>query len=203
MPSLRFLDLPGEIRNQIYQQLLIIPSLSTPRLLGDPGIYPQILSTCRKVHKETQQMLYGCNTFLAHHNLLTGLPRLRMYYDVISKPNLIALITRYHIRVRLDCDPNFSVANATNAFMGMEELTIEVFQAQFGSSDYKVLKLFEGVRGVKRASIYGSVSGFPEYVEWLQNSMMTPGEGVVEPFEKGEVEELHVRLYDTWTHGGR
>ncbi|KAH8672798.1 hypothetical protein BGZ60DRAFT_373567 [Tricladium varicosporioides] len=186
MPSLGFLDLPGEIRNQIYQQLLIIPSISTPRLLGDAGIYPQILSTCRKVHKETQQMLYGCNTFLAHHNLLVDLPRLRMYYDVISNPALIALITRYHIRIRLDCDPNFSVAKATDAFTGKEELTIEVFQAQFGSSDYKVLKLFEGVRGVGRASVYGSVSGFPGYVEWLQNSMMTIEGETIEPFERGE-----------------
>jgi hypothetical protein len=92
MTTLTFLDLPGEIRNQIYRQLLIVPPLSVPRLLGDPPIYPQILAVCRKVHNEAKQILYGCNTFLAHPNLLFGLPRLSLYYDTISSPTLISLI---------------------------------------------------------------------------------------------------------------
>ena len=152
---LSFLDLPGEIRNQIYSELLIIPDLSTPRLLGDPPLYPQILEVCRKVHDESKQFLYGKNIYLAHPNLLTGLPRLRLYYDTIRCKHLIDLIRRYQIRVRLDCDPNFSAKTASDAFSGIEELTIEVFQAQFGGSDYKVLRLFEGIRGVKKVKIYG------------------------------------------------
>ncbi|KAH8599962.1 hypothetical protein B0O99DRAFT_611473 [Bisporella sp. PMI_857] len=177
---LSFLDLPGEIRNQIYHQLLIVPDLSTPRLLGDPPLYPHILGTCREVYEEARQILYGSNTYLAHPTLLKGLPRLRLYYDTISSKHLIALIRRFHIRVRLDCDPNFSAKNATEAFTGVSELTLEVFQAQFGSSDYRVLKLFDGIRGVRKAKIYGSILAFPEYVEWLQAAMVTPN-GVTVP----------------------
>lgn len=173
MAPLSFLDLPGEIRNQIYKELLLILPLSTPRMLGDPPIYPQILAVCRKVHEEARQILYGCNTFLAHPNLLADLPRLRLYYDAISEKRLIDQISRYHIRVRLDCDPRFSTVQVQNAFTGVEELTVEVFQAQFGGSDYSVLKRFESVRGVKNARIYGSIYAFPEYANWLQNAMMS------------------------------
>ncbi|TVY33009.1 hypothetical protein LSUB1_G007574 [Lachnellula subtilissima] len=209
MPSLTFLDLPGEIRNQIYCQLLLVPSLSTARLLGDPPIYPAILSTCRKIHSETHPILYGSNTFLAHPNLLTGLPRLRLYYSTISSPILISRIRRFHIRVRLDNDPNFSAQKAQESFTGVEELTIEVFQAQYGSSDYKVLRLFEGVRGVERTRVYGSITGFPEYAEWLQNVMSTPVGKEVDLFDKEKVlleKAVHVRsgdAYDIWIVSGR
>ena len=197
MAAMSFTDLPGEIRNKIYNQLLILPALSTPRLLGDRPLYPQILSVCRQVHEEAKQILYGCNTFLAHPNLLGEMPRLRLYYDAIHSRDLISLIQRFHIRVRLDCDPNFSATKAAESFNDVEELSIEVFQAQFGSSDYEVLKLFEGIRGVRRARVYGSVTAFPEYVEWLQDAMKTP-EGVeVEMFDKGKV-GAQVRPYDMW-----
>ncbi|KAK0123622.1 hypothetical protein ONS95_008638 [Cadophora gregata] len=192
-----FTDFPGEIRNSIYNHLLVLPALATPRRLGDPPLYPQILSVCRQVHEEAKQILYGCNTFLAHPNLLGALPRLRLYYDSIHSRSLISLIQRFHIRVRLDCDPNFSTEKAAKCFTGVEELSIEVFQAQYGSSDYKVLRLFEGIRGVRRAIVYGSVAGFPDYVEWLQDAMKTP-EGVeVGVFDKGKA-GAQVRPYDIW-----
>tara|TARA_R110002060_G_scaffold16451_2_gene22878 strand:- start:3673 stop:4287 length:615 start_codon:yes stop_codon:yes gene_type:complete len=197
MAVMSFTDLPGEIRNKIYNHLLILPALSTPRLLGDPPLYPQILSVCRQVHAEAKRIFYGCNTFLAHPNLLGEMPRLRLYYDTIHSRSLISLIQRFHIRVRLDCDPNFSAAKAAESFTGVEELSIEVFQAQFGSSDYEVLKLFEGIRGVRRVKVYGSVTAFPEYVEWLQDAMKTP-EGVeVEVFVKEKV-GAQVRPHDIW-----
>lgn len=202
MTAFTFLDLPGEIRNQIYTQLLLVPRPSLQRLPGDPPIYPQILSVCRKVHEEARQILYSCNTFLAHPNLLSGLPRLSLYHGSISSSTLISLIRRYHIRVRLDCDPNFSLIKAASAFSGVEELTIEVFQAQFGSSDYTVLRLFEGVRGVKRVRIYGSVTAFPEYIDWLEAAIVTPKEGVVEVFEKEKMGTGKVRSYDIWTVSG-
>ncbi|ESZ90766.1 hypothetical protein SBOR_8837 [Sclerotinia borealis F-4128] len=184
MPPLTFLDLPGEIRNQIYHLLLIVPPISAPRPLGsDPPIYPQILSVCRKVHDEAQQILYGSNVFIAHPNLLTGLPRLRWKYDTISSSRLISIINKYYIVVRLDCDPNFSAVKAEDAFNGMEELTIRVEQSTYRGSDYEVLRLFEGVRDLKKAKVYGSVSGFPAYVEWLQDVMMMPKDADITPFE--------------------
>lgn len=186
-PPLTFLDLPGEIRNQIYHLLLIVPSISTPRPLGsDPPVYPQILSVCRKVHDEAEQILYGRNVFIAHSNLLTGLPRLRWKYDSISSARLISIIRKYYIIVRLDCDPNFSDVKAEDAFNGMEELTIRVEQSTFRDSDYQVLKLFEGVRGVKKTKVYGSVTGFPAYVEWLQDVMKLPKGIDIAPFQQGD-----------------
>lgn len=180
MAPLSFLDLPGEIRNQIYKELLLLLPFSTPRILGGPTIYPQILAVCRKVHEEAKQILYGCNTFLAHPDLLTDMPRLRLYYDAVRHRRLRAHISRYHIRVRLDCDPRFSAVEIQNAFTGVEELTVE---AQFGGSDYSVLKRFESVRGVKNARIYGKICAFPEYVKWLQGAMMARIGDVVEPFD--------------------
>lgn len=172
--------------------------MSTPRLLGDPPIYPQVLAVCHQVYDEARPVLYGCNTFLAHPNLLAGMPRLRLYYDTISKASLISLIQRFHIRVRLDCDPNFSAKGAAESFTGVKELTVEVTQAQFGSSDYKVLRLFEDVRAVEQARVYGSVSAFPAYVGWLQSSMMTPEGQHVDVFGS-ETVDLPVRPYDVWT----
>ena len=205
MNNLSFLDLPGEIRNQIYLQLLVLrllPAISRRRRLGDGPIYPQILMTCHKVYEEAKQILYGCNTFLAHHNLLIDLPRLRLYYDAITSPTLITLIKRYHIRIRLDNDPNFISAKATEAFTSVEEFTIEVFQAQYGGSDYRTLKLFEGIRGVKKARVYGSTTAFPEYVEWLQNSMMAPIGKEVRVFDKEKTLASQVGNYDLWTVSG-
>lgn len=197
----QFLMLPGEIRNQIYNYLFILPSPSTPRQLGDPPIHSAILSTCSKIHDEGNQILYGNNTFLAHPSLLTGLPRLRHKYATVSLSHLIALIKRYHILVRLDCDPNFTKAEAQRAFSGMEEVTIEVTQAQFGSSDHKVLRLFEDVRGVQKAWIYGSVIAFPSYVEWLREGMQAEI-GTARVFEDESMKDHTVRTYDIWTVSG-
>ena len=194
MASTTLLDLPGEIRNQIYHQLLILPPLSTP---NPPPIYPEILQTCRKIHEESKHILYGYNTFIAHANLLSDMPRLRKCFPTFSYPNLISMIRRYHISVRLDCDPNFSAEKAKEAFTGVEELTIEVFQAQFESSDYKVLKLFEDIRDVKKARIYGSVQAFPDYVDWLKRAIMTAEGSPVQNFgESGYFRCENLRYVD-------
>ena len=197
MTTLTFLDLPGEIRNKIYHQLIVLPSLSSTQHLHDHPIHPEILHTCRKIHAEARQILYGCNTFIAHPNLLASLPRLRKCFNTIRHPNLIAMIRRFYIRVRLDCDANFSAEKARTAFTGVDELTLDVFQAQFGSSDYEVLKRFEDVRGVGKARIFGSILGFPEYAGWLEGSMMTPDHVVVAGFVGGE--RNNIATYNIWT----
>ena len=193
------LRLPGEIRNQIYDLLLITPPPGIPRPLGNnPQIHPQILSVCQQIHREAIDVLYGKNTFIAHYSLLSSLPQLRRWQHPVTSLALIAMIKRYHIYVRLDCDPRFTVETARDAFTGMEELTVEVFQSQFGSSDYTVLRLFEEIRGVKRAKVFGSVTAFPEYICWLENAMMSPkGMSFVEYGESGaEV------VRDLWTASG-
>ncbi|KAG0648827.1 hypothetical protein D0Z07_5076 [Hyphodiscus hymeniophilus] len=196
MASCLLLDLPGEIRNQIYSHLLILPSHSTPTTLKHHPIYPQILHTCQKIYEEARQILYGYNVFIAHPNLLSGMPRLRKSFVAFSSPNLITMIRRYYILVRLDCDPNFTAKKVQEAFTGVDELTLEVFQAQFGGSENQVLKLFEGIRGVKKARIYGSVTAFPDYAGWLERAMMTT-EGTPLPI-LGEEDKTSVRPYDIW-----
>lgn len=175
--------LPGEIRNQIYNYLLILPKPSTHRTLGDPPLHASILRTCRKLHEEGLQILYGSNTYLAHVSLLTSLPKLRIYYASVQKSHLISMITKWHVRVRLDNDPSFTKEQATKAFSGMEEVTIEVMQSQYGGSDYRALKLFEDVRDVKCARIYGSTTFFPQYVKWLEECMMSTPSSTL-PFDE-------------------
>lgn len=97
--------------------------------------------------------------------------------------------------MRLDCDPNFSVEKATDAFSGVEELTLEVCQAQYGSSDHKVLRLFEGIRGVKKARVYGSTTEFPEYAQWLESSMRAPEGEEVLAFDKEGIAETEAMLF--------
>jgi hypothetical protein len=173
-----FLDLPGEIRNQIYAYLLVIPAPSTTLKLGDRyPIYPTILATNSQIHAEALPFLYAHNTFLAHPTLLTGLPQLRRWLDPVKSQKLIGMIRKYHIFVRLECDARFSAEAARDAFSGMDELTIEVFQSQFRGSGNDVLRLFEKIRDVKRRRVFGSVSEWPEYVKWLEWRMGTkPGE---------------------------
>jgi hypothetical protein len=70
-PPCYFLEMiPIEIRNQIYGELLLNPILGTVESVkgGDPDsveyhLSPAILSTCRQVHQEASDILYGRNTF--------------------------------------------------------------------------------------------------------------------------------------------
>jgi hypothetical protein len=170
----QYLNLPGEVLNQIYRFLLTVPPPGTPRILGvNPSLHPQILAVCRKTYREGREILYGLNTFIAHPYLLSNMPQLRRWSNPIISTELIAMIRRYHIYVRLDCDARFSAEAARDAFTGVESLTVEVFQAQFGSSNNEALKPLEKIRAVRTARVFGSVTGFPEYAAWLENAMMS------------------------------
>ena len=110
------------------------------------------------------------------------------------------MIRRYYIHVRLDIDPRFTRMQAEESFSGVEELEIEVFQAMYGSCDFSVLKLFEGVRGVGKAVVQGSV-GDGKYAEFLARSMMSaPGQEIPafsEEYIGGN------KAWDAWQHGNR
>jgi hypothetical protein len=103
-------------------------------------------------------------------------------------------IRRWYISLRLDTDPRLTARDVEVAFTGADSLEIEVWQAMFASVDMRVLELFEGVRGVSKAKVHGSVG--TRYSDWLERCMMSPAGAVVEPF----VEE---RNWDAWTHGNR
>jgi hypothetical protein len=196
-----FLDLPGEIRNHVYTQLLVIPRLPFSRLLSrvEHRISPRILRVCRAINQEATQILYGLNIFLVNNKFVSSQPRLRLYYNPVRNTNIVSLIRRYHIRVRLDTDALFSAEQLTETFSGLDELTIDIFQARFGSSDNKVLKLFEGIRGVKKARIIGNLTYVQEYANWLLYSIMTPvGCEVTESVEAVLDMKENIRHYDMW-----
>ncbi|KAI1423031.1 hypothetical protein F5Y12DRAFT_759848 [Xylaria sp. FL1777] len=98
-----FLNLPLEIRLEIYSHLLTAPpspphpplippspspsSSSSPSSSPSPApffaqqtapspLHPSILRTCRQLHAEGTPVLYRSNTFLAHASLLTVFPSL-------------------------------------------------------------------------------------------------------------------------------
>ncbi|OBT59130.1 hypothetical protein VE04_00996 [Pseudogymnoascus sp. 24MN13] len=172
--SLPFLAFPGEIRNRIYNLLLVVPPPSTTTALGEtPPVHPEILRVNKQIHYEALPFLYAHNTFIAHPIRLYNFPQLRRRTEPVQAPHLISLIRRYHVFVRLECDAGFSAEAATDAFSGIDELTVEVFESQFKGSGNEVLRLFEGVRGVRKARVFGSIAEWPEYVAWLQKRMMS------------------------------
>ncbi|CZT17757.1 uncharacterized protein RCC_03594 [Ramularia collo-cygni] len=56
----RFMDLPAEMRNLVYEHLLIIPYDEDPSQFGG-HCHPAILSTCREIHDEATDLLYTEN----------------------------------------------------------------------------------------------------------------------------------------------
>ena len=67
--TFRFQDMPPEMRNQVYNELLVLPEAGPPEYspLGEPvrtrsqGCHPQIISTCRGIRDEASSILYGAN----------------------------------------------------------------------------------------------------------------------------------------------
>ena len=72
--------------------------------------------------------------------------------------------------MRLDVDPRFSEEAATAAFTGAEVLTIRATEPAWRSAGNAALMLFQGVRGVGKARVEGSVDR--EFAEWLEERMM-------------------------------
>ncbi|KAF2087794.1 hypothetical protein K490DRAFT_18988, partial [Saccharata proteae CBS 121410] len=176
------LRLPAELRIQIYSDLLTSPHIPSLRrlaarnyfstsVLPGPAVHTNILCTCRQIFWEATPILYGENSFAAHPQLLTKMPFLVDKSRPIVQSSAAQRIRRWSLNVRLDTDPLFSLEDATRAFSGAEEVEIDVWQAQFEACDYSVLRLFEGVRGVGRARVKGSVErGF---ASWLELVMMS------------------------------
>ncbi|KAF2173562.1 hypothetical protein M409DRAFT_15842 [Zasmidium cellare ATCC 36951] len=69
----RFLDLPPEMRNIIYRELLPVLPPGTHREPNESKCQPAILRACKQVHSEAQSILYGDHegevTIRARHNL--------------------------------------------------------------------------------------------------------------------------------------
>nr|OQO22948.1 hypothetical protein B0A51_09528 [Rachicladosporium sp. CCFEE 5018] len=179
-PTSRLLLLPAELLNQILLYLLHhpVPPLTALTPPDPPSRFcANVLLTSHRLNTLGTPILYGCNIFSADVSLLASHPSFilsfgppRRILPSVRHPRLLPLIKRFHLLVRLDTDPRFTAEDARKAFTGVEELEIEVFQSMYDSCDYRVLGLFEGVRGVGRARVGGSVGR--GYAEWLEGQMM-------------------------------
>lgn len=109
------------------------------------------------------------------------------------------------MRVRLDCDAYYGSERLVKAFSGCEEMQIEVFEASFGVCNYHVLKAFEGIRGVKRACVSGSVA--TEYARFLECCMESElGVDCNRARQKEDNlpgSEDVMQVYDIWINGNR
>ncbi|KAF3770741.1 hypothetical protein M406DRAFT_223448, partial [Cryphonectria parasitica EP155] len=192
-----FLDLPLEIRQQIYTYLLIYPPPDPHSLLRHPqntssSLHPAILSVSRQIHIEALPYLYAHNAFDCHPSLLTIFPRLydpgRRTYPRVSEGTCpgVRLIRRWYLTARLDCGPFWDAETIAGAFSRAEELTVEVRQNIFLGCGGDVLRLFDGVRGVRRVKIWGSTTGLEGYVRWLEAAMMSPIGTEIVPFIEEE-----------------
>ncbi|KAI2780237.1 hypothetical protein F4815DRAFT_152681 [Daldinia loculata] len=187
-----FLALPIEIRLEIFKHLLVLPPDAPPpsqktyyrygQHRTPPLLHPAILRANRQLHAEALPLLYRRNTFLAHNTLLTTLPRLRRAYDPVLSAHLSGLITRFYVCVRLDAEPGYNRAQAAMQLSNKEEVIIDAWQAAWRGSGPDALRLFEDVRGVRRARVTGSVGGFEDYARWLEGAMMREPEVEIEPF---------------------
>jgi hypothetical protein len=215
-PQCLLLNLPPELRNQIWRLLLLqdihkrrgnlyhtIPEHTRRQL----RFCANVLRTCKQINAEGTPILYGENIFSAHRNLLATLPSfvLHLSSDPFCCPpvvnsRVVPLIRRFHIFVRLDTDPRYSPRQVEESFSGVEELRIDVFQSMYGSCDFSVLKLFEGVRGVGKVVIEGSL-GDRKYADWLGKVIQLPLGEIAEPFWEEYVGG--VKAWDAWTHGSR
>jgi hypothetical protein len=180
----RLFTLPPELRSRVYADLLCpeapsfaeLASSSGPRdrhgTLDNPRLFPALLSTCRRIHREAIGFLYELHTFHAHPSLLTDFPQYRLHGKHIICPAGLSMMKRWHLTVRLDIDPRFDFNQCTFAFSGVEYLELYVWQAAGNCDADTVLRLFEGIRGVKVARVSGSVDLSRRL--WLESLMMRP-----------------------------
>ena len=216
----RLLCLPAELRNTIWELLLVQNTQSTPGTLPahlspdapenarrKTRFCANVLRTCKQINLEGTPVLYGENVFEAHSSLLASLPSFlllkqpnRVRLSQVICPRVAKLIRRFYIYVRLDTDPRFSKRQVEEAFLDVEALEIEVFQAMFGSCDFSVLKLFEGVRGVGKVTIHGSL-GDGKYANWLASCMEMPAGTSVTPYYEEYVGGN--KAWHAWAQGNR
>ena len=171
-----FLTLPGEIRNQILRILLTHRTSNVFYCFGmrmppkPVKLYltSNIIQVCRKVYKEGRSILYGENQFHAHHMLLAGMVYALDAHRPIA-PHYLPFVRHFHVQVRLDSDPYYLPSQAEAAFSGKDVLEVEVFRSSFAAGGYDALHCFSGIRGLKKARVYGSVDD--DFARWLEDCM--------------------------------
>lgn len=175
-----FLELPGEIRNQILRLLLthntpIITRFANQLAPPEPTnlrLCPHILLSSRRIYHDGLSILYGENTFQAHPSYLTSMLFAMDPFRPVTASVCVEMIRRFHIRVRLDCDPYYKAEAVKKAFSGADSLEVEIFRSSWGMGGYDAFEGYMGVRGVRKARVHGSVG--VEFAEWLEGVMQAP-----------------------------
>lgn len=185
MPFL-FLELPGEIRNQILRLLLthktpivtrnafeLSPPKPTPMDLS-----PNILLASKRTHAEGLAILYGENIFQAHPSYLASILFALDPARTVNSSACLGLIRRFHVRVRLDCDTFYKKEDVRRVFDGADVLEVEVFRSSWGIGGYEALEGYRDVRGVRKARVRGSLPALT--ARWLEACMEGDGGEVME-----------------------
>lgn len=160
----RFLDLPGEIRNIIYRHVLTYKKSSAsyyapdrPRLPYTLDLGPNILLACKRTFEEGSSILYGENFFHVHPSFLTKSIMPAMTRTEIDHPHIISKVRRFHTEVCLNSGPYHSPRQLKEAFSGMDDLEIHVFQTIDGEFGTWLLEAYTEIRRVRRARVYGYI----------------------------------------------
>lgn len=240
-----FLSLPEEIRRFVYLELLVSPLHPTDKPVarrdlveaytqshsryrsGDPSppkqaasfLFPNILASCSFINNEASKILYKENHFCAHPSLLTGMPFFLYESRKLLTPQIVSrrAIRRWHLQVRLDCDPRFDAAKLKEAFDGADELSVAASEAMYRSSGLHNLLMFAEIRGVKKTSVTGSVD--PRVAQWLERVMRCEEDTPVPSLEEWQssapvlfggvfddrafVKDHARNYYNPWTHSNR
>jgi hypothetical protein len=196
-----FLSLPAEIRNKIYRLCLtnVVRVNTSPYRTYDSHNEPTVevcialLRVNRQLHDEASTLLYTLNRFQAHPSFLTDVPYLLTSSKSLHSTRYCRLIRRYHICVRLDCDPFWTTEKLVAAFNELEELVVEAWQAAYGTCGYAALRGFAEIRGVKKARVEGAVTR--EFAEWLEMTMQSPMGSFVPKWKE--------EAWNVWQEGNR
>ncbi|MCJ1481810.1 hypothetical protein MMC06_001969 [Schaereria dolodes] len=76
MAKSAFLCLPSEVRNSIYEELLLTPKTYDPETFM---IYTSILGTCRQIYREASSILYQTQEHVAYIDITTSMNSISLW----------------------------------------------------------------------------------------------------------------------------
>ncbi|CZT14180.1 uncharacterized protein RCC_00154 [Ramularia collo-cygni] len=158
-----FLDLPAELKNIVYREVLVA---DRPINFGSPGNSfsrtSALLRTCRQVYEEGRSILYSENTFIVERrmercgslwtsqwNEACYLPTRKFFKSIGSENTALIRHMTLNLEDRLPC-LNTSLSNEERRFVNDEEL-LSVLRHLIQHSQLQTLKLhFYGRKKVDR-----------------------------------------------------